>query len=231
MWKSLRTYPRTTTTALRGRRIQQRQTVVGSALRTYPRTAAGTLCGWEITAPPKVLGSALKHLILAAVLLAIAASHSFAQEAELIAVLRSEATPQEKSAACRKLARIATKEAVPALAALLGDEKLSHMARYALETIPDPSVDAALRDALGKVQGQARLGVIGSLGVRGDLKAVGALAGLLKGTDADAAQAAARALGNIGASEAAEELEAALPAPKAATNWPSARAFSAAPRH
>jgi HEAT repeat protein len=150
-----------------------------------------------------------QYLVLAAALLAATAAHSFAQEAELLAVLRSDAGLEEKSAACRQLARIATKEAVPALAGLLGDEKLSHMARYALEPIRDPSVDAALRDALGKVQGQPRLGVIGSLGARRDAKAVDALAGLLKGTDA--AQAAARALGNIGTSAAAEALEDALP--------------------
>ena len=150
-----------------------------------------------------------KYLVLAAALLATTAAHSFAQEAELLAVLRSDATLQEKSAACRQLARIATKEAVPTLAALLGDEKLSHMARYALETIRDPSVDDALRDALGKVQGQPRLGVIGSLGARRDAKAVDALAGLLKETDA--AQAAARALGNIGTPAAAKALEDALP--------------------
>ncbi len=123
-----------------------------------------------------------QYLVLAAALLATTAVHSFAQEAELLAVLHSDATLQEKSAACRQLARIATKEAVPTLAALLGDEKLSHMARYALEGIRDPSVDAALRDALGKVQGQPRLGVIGSLGARRDAQAVGALAGLLKET-------------------------------------------------
>ena len=157
-------------------------------------------------------GKAHKYLVLAAALLATIATHALAQEAELLAVLRSDATVQEKSAACRQLARIATKEAVPALAALLGDEKLSHMARYALETIPDPSVDDALRDALGKVQGQPRLGVIGSLGARRDIKAVDALAGLLKGTDADAAQAAARALGCIGAPAAAQALEDVLPA-------------------
>ena len=142
-------------------------------------------------------------------LLATTATHSFAQEAELLAVLRSDATLQEKSAACRQLARIATKDAVPTLASLLGDEKLSHMARYALEPIRDPSVDDALRDALGKVQGPPRLGVIGSLGVRRDAKAVDALAGLLKGTDA--AGAAARALGNIGTPAAAKALEDALP--------------------
>jgi HEAT repeat protein len=148
-------------------------------------------------------------LILAAALLVTAPAPAFAQEAELIGVLRSDATLQEKSAACRQLVRIATKDAVPALAELLGDEQLSHMARYALEAIRDPSVDDALRDALGKVQGQPRLGVIGSLGVRRDAKAVDALAGLLKTTDA--AQAAARALGNIGTPEAVAALEAALP--------------------
>ena len=61
---------------------------------------------------------------------------------------------------------------MPALAALLGDEKLAHMARYALEPIPDPAVDAALRDALGKLKGRPLVGVIGSIGVRRDAKAV-----------------------------------------------------------
>ena len=149
-----------------------------------------------------------RYLVLAAALLATTATHSFAQEAELLTVLRSEATLEEKSAACRQLARVATKEAVPTLAALLGDEKLSHMARYALEGIRDPSVDDALRDALGKVQGQPRLGVIGSLGARRDAKAVDALAGLLKETDT--ARAAGHALGNIGTPEAAKALEDAL---------------------
>ena len=50
------------------------------------------------------------------------------------------------------------------------------MARYGLEPIPDPAVDAALRDALGKVKGRLLVGVIGSIGVRRDPKAVPALA-------------------------------------------------------
>lgn len=150
------------------------------------------------------------YLILAAVLLATT-THAWAQdEASLLAVLRSDAGIQEKSAACRQLAQFATKEAVPTLAAMLGDEQLSHMARYAMETIPDPSVDEALRDALGKLQGRPRLGVIGSLGVRRDAAAVDALAALLRGTDA--AQAAARALGCIGTPAAAQALQEALPA-------------------
>ncbi len=149
-----------------------------------------------------------KCLVLAAVVLANAAACSLAQEADLLAVLRSDATLEKKSAACRELARVATKDAVPTLAALLGDEKLSHMARYALEPIEDGSVDDALRDALGKVQGAPRLGVIGSLGARRDAKAVDPLAGLLK--EADAAEAAARALGSIGTPAAAKALEDAL---------------------
>jgi HEAT repeat protein len=152
-----------------------------------------------------------KTLALTVALLAVPAVLSFAQEAKLLAVLRSGATLEEKSAACRQLARVATKESVPTLASLLGDEKLSHMARYVLETIRDPSVDDALREALGKVQGRPRLGVIGSLGARRDVKAVDALAGLLKGADADATQAAARALGNIGTPAAAKALEEVLP--------------------
>ncbi|NQT14021.1 MAG: HEAT repeat domain-containing protein [Planctomycetes bacterium] len=147
-------------------------------------------------------------LILAAIVLATTSAHAIAQEAEFLAVLRSDATLEEKSAACRQLTRVATKKTVPTLASLLGDETLSHMARYALEPIQDPSVDEALREALGKLRGPQRLGVIGSLGVRRDAKAVGALAGLLQ--DADAAQAAARALGDIGAPEAAKALEDAL---------------------
>ncbi|MGA2253888.1 MAG: HEAT repeat domain-containing protein [Thermoguttaceae bacterium] len=151
-----------------------------------------------------------KNIVLAVALLAATAVPSIAQEAKLIAVLKSSATREEKSAACRQLARIATKQSVPALASLLGDEKLSHMARYAMETIRDPSVDDALREALGKLKGRPLLGVIGSLGVRRDVKAVDAIAKLLGGADAGTAKAAARALGNIGTPKAAEALEAAL---------------------
>ena len=151
-------------------------------------------------------------LTLAAALLAAASAASVAQqqEAELIAVLKSDAGQFEKHEACRILSHVATKKAVPTLAAMLGDEKMSHMARYALETIPDPSVDVALRDAMGKLKGRPLLGVIGSLGVRRDAQAVDAIARLLADPDAVTAQAAARALGQIGTPEAAKAIEAAL---------------------
>jgi len=132
-------------------------------------------------------------------------------EAKLLAVLTSDdASREEKATACRRLAVVGTRKAVPVLAGLLGDEDLSHMARYALEPIPDPSVDAALRQALGKVKGRPLVGVVGSLGVRQDAKAVPLMAPLLGSLDADVAHAAARALGSIGTPEAVKALRNAL---------------------
>src|ERR1039457_4088042 len=131
------------------------------------------------------------------------------QVAKLCAVLRSDAPQKEKADACRELARIGTKEAVAPLAALLPDYNLSHMARYGLETIPDPAVDQAFRDAAGKLHGRLLVGVIGSIGARRDPKAVGLLARFLRSTDSEFAQAAARALGKIGNAQAASAIEAA----------------------
>lgn len=134
-------------------------------------------------------------------------------QGKLIAVIKSDsATQKEKVDACRGLALIGTREAVAPLAALLGDEKLSHMARYALEPIKDPAVDEALRDALGKVKGLPLVGVIGSVGVRRDTQAVGALSNMLTDSDAQVAAAAARALGSIGNIEAATALQGQLAA-------------------
>ncbi|MHC4401247.1 MAG: HEAT repeat domain-containing protein [Planctomycetota bacterium] len=131
------------------------------------------------------------------------AAPAAAQEREdaLVAVIESNASQKEKVDACRRLAVVGTKSCVPALAALLTDEKLSHMARYGLETIPDPAVDDALRDALGKVKGRLLVGVIASVGVRRDARAVEPLSGLLGSSDADVAAAAARALGRMAAPE------------------------------
>ncbi len=129
------------------------------------------------------------------------------QESKLIAILKSSATPFEKAEACRELARIGTSAAVKPLSELLGDEKLSHMARYGLEPIPDPAVDEALRDAAGKLTGRALIGVIGSIGVRRDAKAVELLANRLKDSDAGVMRAAAHALGSIGTPQAAKALE------------------------
>jgi HEAT repeat protein len=129
---------------------------------------------------------------------------------QLVSVLKApDSTREQKSHALRKLSVVGTPEIVPVVAALLGDPELSHMARFALEPIPDPSVDRAFRDALGKVQGRPLLGVIGSIGVRRDAQAVGILAGLLRNSDPEVVHAAALALGRIGNAEAAKALESA----------------------
>ena len=101
------------------------------------------------------------------------------QAAKQIAVLRSEAPLHEKQAACRELAVAGAPEAVPVLAGLLGDEKLAHAARIALETIPDPSAGDALREALSQLKGKLLAGVVNSIGVRRDAKAAQPLAKLL----------------------------------------------------
>jgi HEAT repeat protein len=129
---------------------------------------------------------------------------------KLIAVIKSEAPQKEKVDACRQLSVIGTKDAIAPLAALLGNEKLSDMARYALEPIPDPAVDDVLRDALGRLKGRPLAGVITSIGVRRDAKAVAAVSKLLQDQDSIVAQAAARALGSIGNQAAAKSLRGAL---------------------
>jgi HEAT repeat protein len=158
--------------------------------------------------------------LMVAAVLALSCAASFAQspqptgaeqEKKLIAVLQSSAPDKEKADACRELARIGTKDAIAPLAALLPDEKLSHMARYGLETIPSPAVDEALRAAAGKLHGKLLVGVIGSIGVRRDTKAVKLLANLLHDSDNDVTQAAARALGKVGDQAAAKALLDALP--------------------
>src|SRR6187549_3837745 len=96
-------------------------------------------------------------------------------ESRLSAALQSEAPRAAKDAVCRALRTIGTAASVPALAALLADEKLSHMARYALQCIPGPEAGKALVEALPKVSGKLKIGVVSSLGARGDSAAVASL--------------------------------------------------------
>jgi HEAT repeat protein len=132
-----------------------------------------------------------------------------ALEVRLAAVLKSEVSRDAKDVVCRALRIMGTAESVPALAALLTDKDLSHMARYALERIQAPEAGAALRDALPKVNGALKAGVAGSLGARADAAAAPALIGLLGDADATIVVAAATALGSIGTPEAATALTAA----------------------
>jgi HEAT repeat protein len=144
---------------------------------------------------------------------AVVASHKDAAarkelEKRLAAVLSTDVSQAAKDFVCRKLSLIGSAECVPAAAALLGDEKLSHMARYALERIPDAAAVKAMRDALPKVSGKLKVGVVNSLGVRRDAESTAAMTALLKDSDAQIAAAAAAALGSIGTPDAAKALDA-----------------------
>src|SRR5262245_23557231 len=96
-------------------------------------------------------------------------------ENRLSEVLKSDAPRDAKDYACRKLMQIGTAASVPVLASLLASPELSHMARYALYRIPAPAAGKALRDALGQVHGAQKIGVIATLGTRGDNECVALL--------------------------------------------------------
>ena len=132
------------------------------------------------------------------------------KQRQLIGVLKSDAAPGEKGLACKQLAIYGTKDAVPALAALLSNPDLSSWARIALEAIPGSAPDAALRKAMGELQGRLLVATINSIGVRRDAKAVTGLGGKLGDPDMAVVSSAAVALGRIGGSKAAQMLEQAL---------------------
>jgi hypothetical protein len=134
-------------------------------------------------------------------------------EALLIAALDKATTRGGRDFLCRKLVHVGSEQCVPALARLLTDKESSHMGRYALERIPDAAAVAAMRDALPKVKGKLKVGVINSLGVRRDAESTAALTALLKDADPQIAAAAAAALGAIGTPDSAKAL-AAFDAPE-----------------
>ena len=140
----------------------------------------------------------------------VARAAADAKQRELIAVLKSDAPKAEKAITCKQLAIYGNEEAVPTLAPLLADKELASWARIALEAIPGPAADAALRDAMGNLQGRLLIGTINSIAVRGDARAVDGLIRKLDGGDADVASAAAVALGHIGGEKAARALARSL---------------------
>jgi len=155
--------------------------------------------------------------ILVAALADPAAAQSNSKEimarpaAELVELVKDpNATEFEKAKACQRLAIIGTADAVPALAALLGDEKLNLYGRFALEAIPGPAVDDALREAATKLQGRQLVGVINSIGHRRDAKALALLTELAGNADRTVASAAGHAIGHIATVEAAAVLTEAL---------------------
>ena len=152
-------------------------------------------------------------LIIVAVSTGIVAQDGSAanfKQSDLIAVLQSDAPKAEKAITCKRLAIYGTEQSVPVLAPLLADKELASWARIALEAIPGADADAALRDALDKLNGRLLIGVINSIGVRRDVHAVDTLMQKLDDANADVASAAAVALGHIGGERAAQALTRSL---------------------
>ncbi|MHC4483345.1 MAG: HEAT repeat domain-containing protein, partial [Planctomycetota bacterium] len=127
-------------------------------------------------------------------------------EKRFLEFLRSDATLAGKQFICKQLSIIGTEEAVPTLAAMLPDAATSDMARYALERIPGSSVDEALRKALPKTTGKERIGIINTLGLRGDYKSVPVLGTFVYDSDSETAIAAVAALGQVADPQATEVL-------------------------
>jgi HEAT repeat protein len=148
---------------------------------------------------------------LLAGLLALAAPSVRAdEEQDLIGTLQSpSASAPQKCTACVKLRVVGTAKCVPALAALLGEERTAQAARYALEGMPFPEAVVAIRKAVLTTAGPIKAGLIDSLGWRRDTAAVPLLKPLLRGADPMVASAAAGALGRIGGKDATAALVAA----------------------
>ncbi len=169
-------------------------------------------------------GRAVPARIEAEIRAAATARARRAIEGKLVGVLTSrEATFEGKQFACRMLRRVGSSACVPAAAGLLTDPKLSHAARLALQHLPGAEAGAALRAALARTKGALRLGVIGSLGERGEDAAVPALARLAAGADAETARAAIQALGRIAGDRAARALDGLSVPPALRTTWADAQ--------
>jgi HEAT repeat protein len=142
---------------------------------------------------------------------AIIATHNDAAarkalEKRLVDTLSGGISRSAQDYVCRKLRVVGTAQSIKALAALLPAEETSHIARYALERIPDEKAVEAMRTALPKVGNKLKPGLIGSLGKRRDTKSTGAIAKLLGDPDLQVSRAATQALALIGTPAAAKEL-------------------------
>ncbi len=131
-------------------------------------------------------------------------------EAQLVKALNTRsASIAAKQFCCRMLRRVGSAQSVPVLAKLLADPELSHMARLALQLMPAREAGAALRQAVTQLDGVLRVGMIGSLGLRGERKAVATLRPLVSANDRQTAEAAIKALGKIGGARSAKVLQEA----------------------
>ena len=127
--------------------------------------------------------------------------------AKLLAILESpDTSANDRAQACQDLAAVGGAEAVAPLAKLLDDPQLSHYARYGLQTNPAPAAGEALLRATARLKGDLLVGVVNSLGARGETTAIPLLADLAIASDRSLAIAAAGALADIDTDDALAKL-------------------------
>ena len=134
-------------------------------------------------------------------------------ESALIGTLQSPtASDNAKVTAAQQLGNVGTHAAIAPLVALLDSDKayLRDAARYGLENNPCPSVETTLVAAAERLRGPARVGVVQSIGIRGNAQSVPLLAKLVTDSDAALAKAAADSLGKLAIPEAFAALKPGL---------------------
>ena len=131
-------------------------------------------------------------------------------EKRLIQVLKGQATWEAKDFACRQLFIAGTEAGVPALSALLPDEKLSNMARAVLEKIPGETATQAIRSALAEAKSdRLKIGFIHSLARRSDAKSIDVFVKYTKSDQPELASVAILALSKLDSDKAADAVAAA----------------------
>ena len=126
-------------------------------------------------------------------------------EAKLLAALNNPATTTDcRGWVCRQLRHVGSEQSIPHLVKLLADKDLATPARIALQSMPRS--DLALREALPKLDGDFKAGVVLTLGARGDVQSLPLIAPLTSDANVNIADAAIYALGQFATAEALHAL-------------------------
>ncbi len=121
-----------------------------------------------------------------------------AVSAALVAQVKSDANVDVRSFAVETLSFVGRDDAVPALAALLKEEKdLREMARWSLERIPGRRATEAIARAVASADAEFKVALIKTLGARGDVAAVPTVTAALRDSSPDVVRTAVAALGNL----------------------------------
>jgi HEAT repeat protein len=132
-------------------------------------------------------------------------------EQKLIQALK-DANSVGRGVICRQLRVIGTDKCVSAVAVMLTDPELSHLARYTLQGIGSDAALQAMHQAVSKTSGTLQVGLLNSLSDCDYLPLRSTCVPLLDSDDPQVVAAAVRALGRLGGPSAVDALSRARPA-------------------